>query len=130
MKKRIALYVILLSPFVLLWIFGETIGKDLYVFEWLSHNRYCYVWIAVILLLIFKQDTASIFLSVGNIAGVLLGHFIGNFLNARSMSQITDSMDQEEIYHLSTHYGVYIWAITVVIFLIIGIVMQRRKIKS
>jgi|GEM_PF-1767761 len=127
--KRFAVWAVILLPFLLFWIFGKTLGKDIYVFEWMSDNNFWYVWIIVCILLLFRQDIAAVFLSAGSAIGILLGHFLGGFLNELSMKKITSDMPPEEIDRLSQHDGVFIWIVTLFVALIIGIFFQKKQRK-
>ena len=82
------------------------------------------LWIVVLILQLFKKRIIAIYIPLGNPAGI-----IGDWIRSTNMAKITDGMSAEQIYHLSKHYGVFIWFLILVIFAAVGCVLYlfRKK---
>ncbi len=91
--------------------------SHLYLFQWLSHNKYVYFFFCVITLMltIFKNEKLGYVLTIGNLVGLMVGHFLGEFIREINMSNITETMDGQTKYQLSKNYGVLIWLICIVL---------------
>ena len=96
-------FCVICGIFFCLYGLSMTVLSDIYVLNWTAQNRYVYLWIPILFLVIFEQRLLSYILTVGNIIGIVIGQILGDYL-----------MD----YH---HQGVFIWIETVFFSLIIGI---------
>lgn len=101
-----------------------TLLHKVYTFGWLTDHFYCYTWIAVIVLIAFDQTRLSYFVTFGNVCGAIVGEFLGEFIMEQRMNQITTDMTVDEIEWRRLNYGVFIWFITFIAFLIVGIVVN------
>lgn len=109
--------------FIGLQILSVTTLKDVYLFEWLARERYCYyIWAAVIVLIFFDQTLISYFVTFGTVCGAFIGQYLGDYLEAKNLAKITPDMSNEMVYHLSYHYGAFIFAGIVLGFAVVGII--------
>lgn len=99
-------FLVICGIFFCLYGLSMTVLSDIYVLNWTAQNRYVYLWIPILLLVIFEQRLLSYILTVGNIIGIVIGQILGDYL-----------MD----YH---HPGVFIWIEVVFFSLIIGILAK------
>lgn len=129
--KLIALSVGLVV-YVGLQVLSMTVLKNVYVFEWMGRSRYCYTWISALLLILFDKTLISYFVTFGTLFGTIIGQYLGDFLCEQKMALITPDMSAEQQYYLSLHHGVLIFAVTVLISVAVGIVLNiiLRKPKN
>lgn len=110
--------------FVGLQALSVTALKDVYLFEWLARARYCYVWAAVVVLILFDQTLISYCVTFRTLCGAFVGQNLGDYIKARNIAKITPDMSNEMKYHLSYHYGAFIFAIVVLSFTALGIICK------
>lgn len=113
-----------------LYYLSLVIFQRLYVFEWTAVNNYLYLWAVAFILILFNRTAISYCITFGNIAGILVGQFLGDALQAANMSKITETSTVEEIHHLSLHYGVFIWLSVVLLFVVSGVLVIKMKKKA
>ena len=92
------------------------------MFVWTAQNKYCYIWVLSLLLILMQKPLISYCITLGNILGIFIGQYLGDHLRAVSMSKITQYSTAEEQWHLSLHYGVLIWIIVIVLVSAIGLI--------
>lgn len=133
-KERILKILSIVFPsgvFAVVCLMTVIFGNYVYIFEWMKYNFHfqCMLWIVVLILQLFKKRIIAIYISLGNPAGIIGGQFIGDWIRSTNMAKITDGMSAEQIYHLSKHYGVFIWFLILVIFAAVGCVLYlfRKK---
>ena len=90
----------------------------------MADHLYCYTWIIVVVLIAFDRTSLSYYVTFRNLIGTIIGEVLGSFIRDQRMSQITTDMNVEEIELRSIHYGVLIWLITFVAFLIVGMAVN------
>lgn len=119
------------AVFGILYLLSMTLLNKVYLFEWTARNLYCYVWAIAAVLIVFDKLIVSYFVTFGNLIGILIGQFLGDFIRSQRMKLITPETTSDVEYFLSYHYGAFIWAITILVCLAAGIVAQiissRRK---
>ena len=126
MKNSKAILFMLL--FVLIYVFSLLFLPDYYLFEWTARHYYLGIWLAGVALIYLKKEDEALALAVVNIVAILVGQFLGDYLQKQNMLKITDQLDNEAIYQLSKHHGVLIWIMTIVSCMIIfEIVKKLRK---
>lgn len=131
MKKIILNGVLNLLAFLTVYVLSKCFWGDIYLFEWTSRHSYCYLWLIVIALVIFKKYIVAISITSGNIVGIVAGQWIGDAIRENNMKKIVDGMSNGERYYLMLHQGVFIWIITILIFIISGCIIERyRKLEK
>ncbi len=95
------------------------------LFVWMAENKYCYIWILSFLFILFRKYILSYCVTFGNILGIFIGQYLGDYIRNIRMEKITPFSTVEQKWYLSMHYGVAIWIIVILIFLIIGLVVSR-----
>ena len=70
--------------------------KDIYFFGWLTHNKFAYIWVAIILFTMFGGTLYSYAITIGNVIGILIGQFLGEYLLNVAKAKITPKMDAAE----------------------------------
>lgn len=126
MKKR---YLFLLAnegSFLILYLVSTFFLRDVYLPEWTADNRYLYLWVAPIFLDLLEYHWVSVSISLGNLAGVIFGQVIGDFIVRMNTAKITPEMLPGQAQQLRTHPGFLIWLGVVVLFIIAGIVLQKN----
>lgn len=99
-----------------LYLLSRTCLREMYLFEWTARNNYLYLWVGSLLLLLCGRELLSLSLTVGNIAGILVGQIVGDWLRARNIAKVTPEMDpamKAQLYH---HPGFELWLATVLVF--------------
>ena len=104
--------------------------KDIYFFGWLTHNKFAYIWVAIILFTMFGGTLYSYAITIGNVIGILIGQFLGEYLLNAAKAKITPEMDAAERGYLSnSYYHVFIWLsfiIVVVLLVFINKFISKR----
>lgn len=118
-RKILSNILITLLIYFLIYYLSCTLFQD-YLFVWTAQNRYCYIWILSLLLILMQKPVISYCITLGNIFGIFIGQYLGDHLRAVNMSKITQYSTAEERWHLSLHYGVLIWIIVIVLVSVIG----------
>lgn len=116
----------------LLWLFIYVIFSLLdnshYLFKWIAHNKVIYIAVALIAILItFFRKNIGYSITLGNICGLFLGCFIGDYIQNQSMLRITEDMSSQTKYELSKHYGVFIWICCILISILISLIIELVK---
>lgn len=90
------------------------------------------MWLIAIVFIMANKIFISFSVTIGNLIGLILGQYVGDWIRNKTMSQIVPSMDAQTIYELHYHSGVEIWLLTIASFLLTGIVMNCiwRKSKT
>jgi hypothetical protein len=63
-------------------------------------------------------------MTIGNIVGLFVGHYLGTHVRSVTMSRITEYMPPHEVHRLHGDPGWLMWIVTVLIFIVVGIVVQ------
>lgn len=123
-KKK---YFITIIIFAALYLLSKTVLSQLYLFEWTARHHYLYVWMFSIILLYCKKSIISFSITCGNLFGILIGQFFGDYIRYKNILKITAVMSSEQKDSLYHHPGVEYWIITIIIFTILGILVNKRR---
>ncbi len=127
-KKHSINIVLLMLPFVVLYVLTDLFFEDIYLLEYMKHNHYCYLYLFVLLdYFLFKNNRLVYFLSYGNVIAIILGQVIGDILQSINMAKITDGMSEEEVYRLSTHHGAFIWLIVMLLIIYMSYLLRKKE---
>lgn len=107
-----------------LYALARTLLQDVYLFEWTSRNLYLYIWIPALILAVLNKTAVSYAITLGNLAGVVIGQLLGDFIISQNAKLITPETTPDREYYLTTHQGAFIWIITVLAFTAVGIALQ------
>lgn len=123
-KNRLAAMTAAVIAFGGLYALSRTLLRDVYLFEWTSRGLYYFIWMPALILAVFNKTAVSYAVTVGNLAGVIIGQLLGDLIVSHNEKLITPEMTPDRIYYLSSHQGAVIWIITVLAFTAAGIVLQ------
>ncbi|MGL5259729.1 MAG: hypothetical protein ACRC7V_06415 [Lachnospiraceae bacterium] len=123
-RKRIIVALLCFLPFLVLYIISILFLDELYLFKWLANRWYLCLWFVAMILAFLQKHIVAISLTIGGILGAPLGQFLGDAMQIRNIQSITELMTQEEQARLHLHAGVPIWVTSVIIFGIVGIVIE------
>ena len=101
-----------------------------YLFVWTADNRYWYTWILPFVFIFLGKYIISYSITFGSIAGTFTGQYLGDYIQKIRMEKITLYSTAEERWHLSLHYGVAIWLAVILIFIIIGVLLEKKLKKQ
>ena len=101
-----------------------------YLFVWTADNRYWYTWILPFVFIFLGKYIISYSITFGSIAGTFAGQYLGDYIQKIRMEKITLYSTAEERWHLSLHYGVAIWLAVILIFLVLGILLEKKLKKK
>lgn len=94
--------------------------KDIYFFGWLTHNKFAYIWVAIILFTMFGGTLYSYAITIGNVIGILIGEFLGEYLLNAAKAKITSEMDVAKREYLSnSYYHVFIWLSFIIVVILL-----------
>ncbi len=123
-KYRYLIFELLILGIVLLISF--TVLNSEYLFGWISHNWKFYLVLSSIalFLLFMKKRLISVFMTIGITTGIFVGNYLGALIKGYNEQKIIDSMKMEEIYRLRHHPGFEIWIGIILLFIVIGAIIQ------
>lgn len=98
-----------------------------YLFVWTADNKYCYIWIFSFLLIFMQKPLLSYCITFGNILGIFIGQYLGDFMRSMQMSKITEYTTAEERWRLSLHYEVLIWIIVLFLVFAAGLLYTKYR---
>lgn len=120
-------YFITIIIFAALYLLSKTVLSKLYLFQWTARHHYLYIWVFSMILLYCKKDIVSFSITFGNLFGILIGQFLGDYIKYKNILKITAEMSLEQKYSLYHHPGVEYWIITIIIFTMVGILANKRR---
>lgn len=131
-RKKLIAFITAVIVYLGLQVLSMTALSEVYTFKWMADHLYCYTWISVLVLIAFDCTSLSYYITFGNLVGTIIGELLGSFIREQRMSKITPEMNVEEVHERSIHYGVLICLITIIAFLVVGIIIniilsKRRK---
>lgn len=123
-KYIYAIFEFLILALVLLISF--TVLNSEYLFGWAAHNWKFYLILSsvALLFLFLKKRLVSVFMTIGITTGIFVGNYLGALIKSYNESKILDGMKAEEIYRLRHHPGFEIWIGIIILFIVIGAIMQ------
>lgn len=115
------LYIVVFSMFYLL--------KNHYFFGWLLHNKYIHIGLLIITLIMISIGAKKLAYStfIGHLLGVVAGQFLGNLFQSKNMAKIEPGMSEQMRYQLSSGKHVFIWATILIVFIILGLIIDSSK---
>ena len=106
-----------------------------YLFGWAAHNWMFYLVLSSIplILLLLNKHIVSVLMTIGITFGIFAGNYLGAMLRNYNMSKIVEGMEAQEVARLHLDHGFAIWIGIIILFIIIGIIMQigaKKKTSS
>ena len=101
-----------------------------YLFLWTADNKYWYTWVLPYVCIFLKKYILSYCITFGSIVGIFIGQYLGDYIRKIRMERITLYSTVEERWHLSLHHGVLIWLAVILIFIIIGVLLEKKLKKQ
>lgn len=136
MKRKRSMYasveVIVLAGVALL---ASTVLNTEYLFGWAAHNWKFYLILVmlVLLLVLLNKQFISLFMTTGIVVGIFAGNYIGKLIKGINAEKIVQGMKPEEVYRLRHNPGFEIWIGMILLFIIIGIMIEiiaaKKRIK-
>ncbi|MCL1995494.1 MAG: hypothetical protein FWG63_04725 [Defluviitaleaceae bacterium] len=127
LATKLKLIFIQLLPFIFVYVFSQFF-LDVYLLEWTSRNFYMYIWVLIIPLTLSNKVIISFSITIGNFIGILIGHFLGEFIRNVNISTITEATTPQDWARLHAHHGWAIWIVVVCSSLIVGTIIHKIKI--
>ena len=126
MKKRSLFLLANAGSFLILYLISAFFLQDVYLPDWTAQNHYLYLWIAPIVLDLLDLNWVSVSISLGNLAGVIFGQVMGDFIVRIHTAKITPEMSPGQAQQLRTHPGFLIWLGMILLFILAGILLHKR----
>ena len=126
MKKRSLFLLANAGSFLILYWISTFFLQDVDLPDWTAQNHYLYLWIAPIVLDLLDLHWVSVSISLGNLAGVIFGQVIGDFIVRINLARITPEMAPGQAQQLRTHPGFWIWLGMILLFILAGILLQKQ----
>lgn len=124
--KLISIHLIFLS----IHLISKMYLQDVYIFEWTSRYDFIFPWLIALIWVIFNKYTVALSMAVGHIVGL----FLGLYLDERRIADVLLHYDISELtgakYELLQSKAAYTWFYTILIFMIIGIILQKYVFKT
>lgn len=129
LKGKLVAFGVCAAVYLGLYLISVTLLGKVYTFDYLAANLYYYNWIPVIVLIALNKTVVSYSITLGNLVGAIIGEVLGSGILNLRMNTLTPDSSVEEVYFKSTHYGAFIWLITLLAFIVVGIISEivRRK---
>ena len=127
MKKRYVFLFANAGSFLILYLVSIVFLRDVYLPDWTAQNHYLYLWIAPIILDLLDLHWVSVSISLGNLAGVVFGQLLGDWIVRVNIAKITPEMSPGQAQQLRTHPGFLIWLGVLLLFTAAGIYLQKKK---
>lgn len=110
----------------LVFLISFTVLNSEYLFGWAAHNwKFYLILCSVSLLFLFlRKRLVSVFMTMGISSGIFVGNYLGALIKSYNESKILDGMKAEEIHRLRHHPGFEIWIGIIILFIVIGAIMQ------
>ncbi|BCJ94459.1 hypothetical protein acsn021_20280 [Anaerocolumna cellulosilytica] len=127
MKQNKIIWVVLeVIVLAIILLLGFTVLNTEYLFAWLAHNWAFYMLLGFIALsfLLLNKQYVSLCMTAGIITGIFIGNYLGRFIKGVNVSKIVEDMNTEEIYRLRHNPGFEIWIGIILIFIVIGSIIQ------
>lgn len=116
--------------FLILYGLSMTALQDFYLFEWTARHKYIGLWAIALVLLLLGKLFLAYAVALGNLAGILTGQFLGDWLRAQSIQKITPDMNAETVYRMYHHPGVEIWLAVVALFVLASALLHLARKRS
>jgi hypothetical protein len=126
-QSKLVWIIILLLPYILLYVVSKYILVDVYMPKWTVDNLYLYDWILVVIFVLLNKKHIAVAVSVGNALGIVLGQVIGDIILSKNLEKITISMDEGQKHFLQTHYGVPIWLLSIATAIVVVVAINHIK---
>lgn len=123
-NKKLRHALIQMLIFILTFVISRKYFADVYVFEWTSRRYYLYIWLGVLTLTYLDKKYISYAITLANVIGLFIGQYLGDYIQSINMAKITNNTDAENVYRLSTHYGVFIWIFCIMLAILIVIMIS------
>jgi hypothetical protein len=78
----------------------------------------------------FGKERVGFALTIGNIIGIVVGQILGDMLRNANVKTIVITMDEEQKYLLSYHYGAFIWFFVIFIIFVASILCETIRKRS
>lgn len=101
------------------------LGHHTYLLEWLAERYFCFLWVPILLLWLFRQEILARWLTVGAFGGLFLGQLAEDIK--------WEILGLDNVAAHSSYWGVGIWFAAVALALIFGILhtwLKRKKAKK
>lgn len=126
MKKRSLFLLANAGSFLILYLISTFFLRNVYLPGWTAQNHYLYPWVAPFFLDLSGYHWVSVSISLGNLAGVIFGQVMGDFIVRINLAKITPEMAPGQAQQLRTHPGFLIWLGVVALFTAAGIILQKN----
>ena len=142
MKKKYLHLLVLLSVYVIGFIlckfyFAQGMPLESYTAGWLYRRGFMLTWGATIILIFMNKLNTATFTTMGTFIGMVVGDLIGGLIRSSNIAKLQELIEngatitaeqQAQAYH---HYGILpIWFIVFIIFVVIGIVLDKRQLSK
>ena len=126
MKKRSLFLLANAGSFLILYLISTFFLRNVYLPGWTAQNHYLYLWVAPFFLDLSGYHWVSVSISLGNLAGVIFGQVMGDFIVRINLAKITPEMAPGQAQQLRTHPGFWIWLGMILLFILAGILLQKQ----
>ena len=108
------------------YLLAYTIFSNECLFGWITHNWKFYLILSIIplLLLFFKKQLVSVFMSTGIVIGLFIGNYLGDLIIKLNMAKVVGGMTNQEMARLHHDPGFSIWIVIILLSIIIGVIVQ------
>lgn len=110
LAKQFVTLLITLSIFVAMKVISMRFLADVYLFEWTGRRFYLYIWLSLpFFIFVMKDLIAAWIITIGNVAGVIIGQLWGDYLIYINSFKITPETNDATYWYLMNHKGAFIW---------------------
>ena len=118
-QKRVACIFIIFAFLFVTWI-SKVWLENVYIFNWVMHNKYLYICSALALILILFNKVYSAYgITFGSTIGLFIGQLLGDIILAINEKKLALDAYANSFWSLTLHYGAFIWLCSILFFFII-----------
>ena len=128
-QKRVACIFIIFAFLFVTWI-SKVWLENVYIFNWVMHNKYLYICSALALILILFNKVYSAYGITFGTIGLFIGQLLGDIILAINEKKLALDAYANSFWSLTLHYGAFIWLCSILFFFIIGISLDWRKTRK
>ena len=106
-QKRVACIFIIFAFLFVTWI-SKVWLENVYIFNWVMHNKYLYICSALALILILFNKVYSAYgITFGSTIGLFIGQLLGDIILAINEKKLALDAYANSFWSLTLHYGAF-----------------------
>ena len=114
-QHKIQSSILVLLIYLSVYLVTKQFLSGVYLWEWMARHAYVGTWLGAIGFIFCNQEKIAYSIAIGNVIGIGIGQFAGDWIRYQRMLKITADMEAETRYHLQHHPGVELWLLAMLV---------------